>query len=150
MINWIIDNKEWIFGIIGVAVVIIPLIIKIIRKIFAKQEREEQIKITAHGYIEILTGKRSGHIGIPGLMDSGADHLSKNVDLKKVCERIAQHGLQNPLHHWQLQLLGKKLGKKEILNFIKWQATKKPILHTDYANEITFAKLIEKFKKEKS
>lgn len=145
MLNWILDNKEWIFGGIGVVILstISSLIINLI--IMNRNKKEEQIYRIAQRYVDVLDGKIQGRSGIVGLIESGAVHLSKNKQLIKVCEIITQHGKQNPLNGWILNYID----RNELLQFTKWQANKR-INFSDYSNEKTFAELFKRYKEGKS
>jgi len=139
MLDWILDNKEWIFS--GVGITIILIVRNII--IGSRNKKEEQINRITQRYVDILDSKIPGHAGIIGLIESGAAQLSKNRHIIRVCEIIAQHGKPNPLSHWVM----KYIDRKELLKFIKWQANNK-INFSYYFNEKTFAELIQKYKEE--
>ncbi len=143
ILDWILHNKEWIFGGIGVFILstISFLIINLI--IRNRDKKEEQIKGIAKRYVDVLDLKTNGHPGIIGLIESGAAHLTKNKYLIRVCEIITHHGKPFPLKKWELD----NIGKKELLKFIKWQANNK-INFSDYFNEREFTKLIQRYKEE--
>ena len=139
--NWILENKEWIFSGIGVAILL--SLLELLRNLKSRNKKDEVINRIAQRYVDILDWKIRGHSGVIGLIESGADHLTKNKHLLKVCEIIVQHGKPNPLTNWVL----KYIKEDEVLKFVKWQAINK-IPSTYYFNEDSFKKLIEKYKSE--
>lgn len=143
MLNWISDNKEWIFG--GIGVVILSTIASLLTNIVIRKrnKKEEQINRIAQRYVDVLDEKIYGHSGILGLIESGAAQLSKNNHLLKVCEIIVQHGKPHPLKKWE----SNSIDKKELLKFIKWQANNQKNF-SDYFNEKSFAKLFQRYKEE--
>ncbi len=141
MIDWILNNKEWIFS--GIGILVIGIVIKFFSWVLSnKKKRQEQINEIVERYISILDGKISGHTGILGLIEAGAAQLKRNKDLLVVIDKIASYGKPYPLHNW----FYKYIEKSRVLNFIKWQ-TQNKINHPDYFYEGNFAKLIERYNK---
>jgi hypothetical protein len=140
--NWLYQNKEWIFSGIGVAVLL--LILEFFRRILNRNNNADKIRRITESYVDILDNKRSGHSGIPGLIQLGAAKLRKNKDVLELCAKIEEHGKPNPLDKWIL----KHIKKDDILKFIKWQSDNEIGYSPYYFNENNFILLVERYLKE--